>query len=692
VRTSPPPKVPLGDQPALRDSKITRWAESRFPYLAFVPERPRFDRPPLDILKRIGAAFPVIKDGIQYTLQPDLIRQWGVLEKQLQFYVNVLQQNTPLPLPAQETTFRLPATFGYQRHHNASHTAQICARNSQEAFLLLIARCSYLIWLHCHATLTSVGPITSWEQALSDKGVDPAHISTLRTSELGDFSPEYERVGIFVDEHCTFRSVICNFGVCVFFDERCTFRSLICDFWLSLRSVPVYVCWGKHPDLRAMPEFGDAFPTLRQMTAARKEEAETMPAARDTKGKVIVSSSSGRTPQSSSVRTPIPFLSTTSQRSSSSWGASSQPHWGSSSSSWNTATQPSSASPWGASPAQQWGSSSWDTTAQSSSADPWSSSSWDAPAQPSSANPWGSSSSWDPVQPSLDAGSSTARPLDPTFPGNPTAQRPGEHWRDYLRRMQERQKRVMVKDDDRRRQSREARELAQKRHPCPGRKGPLVFHWELPEDVGGIHMRVPVSRDAVSSVWGSWGPKQRIYNSVDNKWDVCTEFDENETPDDDSDHDDMDMPPRQPTPPPPYAPTANASLPPPPLSPPPHRRRYFQLTRCTPLLHHQHWSSPLLCHQLWPSCLRLHRHQLPRRQFNRHCFHLHHHLLYLAHGSMILHPMSQTPTYGIPLELSWTYCISDMVLLHLLSHLLTTIISRFILGPRGAFLETQRAE
>jgi len=215
----------------------------------------------------------------------------------------------------------------------------------------------------------------------------------------------------------------------------------------------------------------------------------------------MVSSSSGCTPQSLSVRTAIPFLSTTSQRSSSLWGASSQPHWGSSSSlwntatqpssadpwrssswdaptpcwgsslsSWNTATQPSSASPWGASPAQQWGSSSWDTTVQSSSADPWSSSLWDAPAQPSSTNPWGSSSSWDPVQPSLDAGSSTAQPLDPTFPGNPTAQRPGEHWRDYLRRMKEHRKCVMAKDNDCRRQLREAQELAQKCHPCPGRK------------------------------------------------------------------------------------------------------------------------------------------------------------------------------------------------------------------------------
>jgi hypothetical protein len=205
---------------------------------------------------------------------------------------------------------------------------------------------------------------------------------------------------------------------------------------------------------------------------------------------------------------------------------------------------------------------------QSSSADPWSSSLWDAPAQPSSTNPWGSSSSWDPVQPSLDASSSTVRPLDPTFPGNPTAQRAGEHWRDYLRRMQERQKHVMAKDDNHRKQLREARELAQKHHPCPGRKEPLVFHWELPEDVGRICMCVPVSRDAVS-VWGSWGPKQRIYNSVDNKWDVCTEFDENETPDDDSEDDNMDMSPWQPTPPPPYAPTANASLPLPPLSPPP---------------------------------------------------------------------------------------------------------------------------
>jgi hypothetical protein len=216
VRTSPPPKVPLSDQPALHDSKITRWVESCFPYLAFVPKHPRFDRPPLDILKHIGTAFPVIKDSIQYTLQPDLIRQWGVLKKRLQFYINVLQQNTPLPLPAQEMTFCLPGTFGYQQHHNASHTAQICACNSQEAFLLLIAHCSHLIWLHRHATLTSVGLIASWKQALLDKEVDPAHISTLRTSELANFSPEYERVGVFVDEHCTFRSVICNFGVCVF--------------------------------------------------------------------------------------------------------------------------------------------------------------------------------------------------------------------------------------------------------------------------------------------------------------------------------------------------------------------------------------------------------------------------------------------------------------------------------------------
>jgi hypothetical protein len=102
-------------------------------------------------------------------------------------------------------------------------------------------------------------------------------------------------------------------------------------------------------------------------------------------------------------------------------------------------------------------------------------------------------------------------------------QRQGESWKDFMIRQNIRRKEILKKETDDARKAREGRENTAAKKSCPGKKGPTVFLWE--ED-GGVWTRTYVARGLVDNYWGGkYGPSKRIYNSIDNCWDVCLEFD-----------------------------------------------------------------------------------------------------------------------------------------------------------------------
>src|SRR6266852_5259793 len=89
--SQPVPPVPdahllSGERPSPHLLKRPCWANNRFPALAFVPTSPRFDSPPLDILRlpREGR-FRIVKDQLGWIVEPRLAQDWTHLEKNLRF-------------------------------------------------------------------------------------------------------------------------------------------------------------------------------------------------------------------------------------------------------------------------------------------------------------------------------------------------------------------------------------------------------------------------------------------------------------------------------------------------------------------------------------------------------------------------------------------------------------------------------
>jgi hypothetical protein len=101
-------------------------------------------------------------------------------------------------------------------------------------------------------------------------------------------------------------------------------------------------------------------------------------------------------------------------------------------------------------------------------------------------------------------------------------QLPGETWQDFMSRQNLRRKKELSKENDVDRRAREGRENSAATKSCPGKKGPAVFIWE---NEGGVWTRTYLNRGEVERNWGRYRSTQMIYNSVENCWDLCFEFD-----------------------------------------------------------------------------------------------------------------------------------------------------------------------
>ena len=127
------------------------------------------------------------------------------------------------------------------------------------------------------------------------------------------------------------------------------------------------------------------------------------------------------------------------------------------------------------------------------------------------------------------APSSQITPPQPVGPCVPSGyedtkqQLPGESWREYMIRQTKRRKAKHEKEDLAQRTIREGREQSASKHSCPGKRGPAVYVWE--ED-NGVWTRVLITRRDVENHWGHYRRSQRIYNSDDDCWDLCLEFDQ----------------------------------------------------------------------------------------------------------------------------------------------------------------------
>jgi hypothetical protein len=117
---------------------------------------------------------------------------------------------------------------------------------------------------------------------------------------------------------------------------------------------------------------------------------------------------------------------------------------------------------------------------------------------------------------------------------NTKKQLPGETYKQYFTRRQQRNEARMQIETAQDKQIRADRDKLAAKRQCPGRKGPAVYCWEL--DDNDLRVRTLQTRKQVDDVWSRYSGHQKVYNSFDNEWDCCSLFG------DDSDTDDDDIP------------------------------------------------------------------------------------------------------------------------------------------------------
>ena len=133
-----------------------------------------------------------------------------------------------------------------------------------------------------------------------------------------------------------------------------------------------------------------------------------------------------------------------------------------------------------------------------------------------------------------------SQPVGPRVPSGHggSGQLLGETWKEFMTRQNLRRKAKLQKENSEHRRMRESREMSSAKKSCPGKKGPSVFVWEVD---GGVWTRSLITRGQVEGYWDSYRSSQKIFNSIDNCWDLCEEFDEGTAGEveDDSDDDDV---------------------------------------------------------------------------------------------------------------------------------------------------------
>ncbi|KAJ3850684.1 hypothetical protein EV368DRAFT_44759 [Lentinula lateritia] len=139
----------------------------------------------------------------------------------------------------------------------------------------------------------------------------------------------------------------------------------------------------------------------------------------------------------------------------------------------------------------------------------------------------------------LDASNYKPRLRLPRIDGG-TLPRPNEDLFSFIKRRDAQRLRAISSETAVERQSRLSREKNAEKDRAPGRKGARVYYWDLVE---GVRVRTAVGRSNYEDIWERYGSRQRRYDSVADEWEVCTDLDPDDGPDDsryDDDDDDSD--------------------------------------------------------------------------------------------------------------------------------------------------------
>ncbi|KAH7903656.1 hypothetical protein BJ138DRAFT_1107493, partial [Hygrophoropsis aurantiaca] len=176
-----------------------QWGLASHPYLPLVPSQPRFDGPIFSCLSYTRRTIPVEGFAGGYRLNQRVKNQWSDLEHKLSYVISCLSNNCFVPFHFQYPS--APQSYGYTRVASTRDLVKRNAMRSRNAFLVLVATCSYLLIQRIKINNIDQDPVRAQTLRILKEMVlvpHPAWIDALNNSFVANFSANVPRVGAFV--------------------------------------------------------------------------------------------------------------------------------------------------------------------------------------------------------------------------------------------------------------------------------------------------------------------------------------------------------------------------------------------------------------------------------------------------------------------------------------------------------------
>jgi hypothetical protein len=198
-------RIDMADDPSPYEGATLRWSLNSMPQLGYCLQSPRYQGPLLQRLAYTPSTLPIVYD-YGWRLSRNVADSWWSLEECLLAITVELFTSASVFHSLDFAYFRKPSQYGYRRAFTKRHRARNCCMNAHDAFVPLMALCSYAISLT--PSFTDENP--KWVSKLEEKNIHPEWIQMLKTSQLADFSVDNKRVGVIVQHNCTWRNRIPN--------------------------------------------------------------------------------------------------------------------------------------------------------------------------------------------------------------------------------------------------------------------------------------------------------------------------------------------------------------------------------------------------------------------------------------------------------------------------------------------------
>lgn len=181
-----------------RDASKIRWHANMSQHLPYIACHPNFDNPILQCLICTYRTVSIKQNGGWHFLDPEIQDKWLRLEKSLLWMANTLLSGSRANLPLGFDPGPLPTSCGYLNNHAEERFARHCAIKSRDAFVPLMALCSWSIALVGNSM--AMNKVPRWVDMLqANPTVLPSWIEDLAHSMIADFT--IRRTGSFME--CT---------------------------------------------------------------------------------------------------------------------------------------------------------------------------------------------------------------------------------------------------------------------------------------------------------------------------------------------------------------------------------------------------------------------------------------------------------------------------------------------------------